>query len=212
MPTRLLLADDHPVVLSGLKLILSAESDFEIVAVSTDGEEALREIRARKPDVAVLDLRMPRMDGLAVLREIAAESLPTRVVLLSAAINENEVIEALRHHIGGIVLKDLAPQVLVTCIRRVAAGGQWLEKESVTKALEKMVRREQGMQAIGSMLTPRELEVVKLVCLGMRNKDIAGKLCVTEGTVKVHLHSIYEKAGVNGRVELMVYARDRGII
>jgi len=209
--TRVLLADDHPVVLSGLKQILALEKDFEVVAAVTDGDAALREIRARKPDVAVLDLRMPGLSGLDIIRELSSGESPVKFVLLTASLTDNEVVEALRHGVSGIVLKELAPNVLMTCLRKVAAGGQWLEKEAVGKALTKMVRREQGLETIAGLLTAREIEIVKLVCLGMRNKEIADKLSVTEGTVKVHLHSVYEKTKVAGRLELMLYARDKGI-
>ena len=211
MTTRVLLADDHPVVLSGLKQILALEKDFDVVAAVTDGEEALREIRARKPDVAVLDLRMPGLSGLEIVRELSSDESEVKFVLLTASLTDNEVVEALRYGVSGIVLKELAPNVLMTCLRKVAAGGQWLEKDAVGKALTKMVRREQGLESIGGLLTARELEIVKLVCMGMRNKEIAEKLSVTEGTVKVHLHSVYEKTKVAGRLELMLYARDRGI-
>ena len=211
MTTRVLLADDHPVVLSGLKQILALEKGFEVVAAVTDGDAALREIRARKPDVAVLDLRMPGLSGLDIIREVSSEESTVKFVLLTASLTDNEVVEALRYGVSGIVLKELAPNVLITCLRKVAAGGQWLEKEAVGKALTKMVRREQGLESIAGLLTARELEIVKLVCLGMRNKEIADKLSVTEGTVKVHLHSVYEKTKVAGRLELMLYARDKGI-
>ena len=211
MTTRVLLADDHPVVLSGLKQILALEKDFEVVAAVTNGDEALREIRARKPDVAVLDLRMPGLSGLEIVRELSSDDSEVKFVLLTASLTDNEVVEALRYGVSGIVLKELAPNVLMTCLRKVAAGGQWLEKDAVGKALTKMVRREQGLESIGGLLTARELEIVKLVCMGMRNKEIADKLSVTEGTVKVHLHSVYEKTKVAGRLELMLYARDRGI-
>ena len=211
MTTRVLLADDHPVVLSGLKQILALEKGFEVVAAVTDGDAALREIRARKPDVAVLDLRMPGLSGLDIIREVSSEESTVKFVLLTASLTDNEVVEALRYGVSGIVLKELAPNVLITCLRKVAAGGQWLEKEAVGKALTKMVRREQGLESIAGLLTARELEIVKLVCLGMRNKEIADKLAVTEGTVKVHLHSVYEKTKVAGRLELMLYARDKGI-
>ena len=212
MRKRILIADDHPVVLSGLKQILASEPDMEVVATCTGGDEALREIRARRPHIAIVDVRMPRMDGLSILRAVSAEEIPTRIILISAAVSENDVVEALRHGVAGIVLKELAPQVLLSSVRRVAEGGQWLEKEAVARALEKMVRREQGLQDVGSVLTPREIEIVKLVCAGLRNKEIASRMNVTEGTVKVHLHSVYEKANVSGRLELMLYARDKGIL
>jgi DNA-binding NarL/FixJ family response regulator len=147
-----------------------------------------------------------------VIRELQGESLPTRIVLLTAALEEDDVLEAVRLGVKGVVLKEMAPQMLVECVRKVAAGEQWIERRSLTRALDKVLRQEAGLREVSSVLTPREIEIVRLAAQGLRNQAIADQLHISEGTVKVHLHNIYEKLGVDGRVALTLYAREKGLI
>jgi DNA-binding NarL/FixJ family response regulator len=169
-------------------------------------------VRQLKPDILILDLRMPKMDGLAVLREMQKERLSTRVVVLTAAPDEEELLEAIPLGVCGVVLKEMAPRLLVQCVRKVAAGEQWLEKRSVSLALERLLKRETATRQIARILTPREIEIVRMVADGLRNKVIAERLYLSEGTIKVHLHHIYEKLKVNSRLQLARYARDAGLV
>lgn len=203
----LVIADDHPIVLNGLDELFRLQPDFRVVARCTDGDATLEAVRRHRPSVLVLDVRMPGKDGLAVLRQLKEETLPTRVVLLTAALDEDEVLDAIRLGVRGVVLKEMAPQMLVQCVREVHAGGQWLDRRSVVRALERVVRRGE----LSTTLTPREAEITRMVAGGLRNKEIAARLGIVEGTVKLHLHNIYEKLGLDGRLELMVYVRDHGI-
>jgi DNA-binding NarL/FixJ family response regulator len=212
MPIGLVLADDHPIVLDGLEQLFRLEQDFKVLARCRDGEETLLAVRKYRPDVLVLDIRMPGKSGLAVLREMKRERLATRVVLLTAAIDENEALEAIRLRVSGVVLKEMAPQLLVKCVRKVHAGGQWFEKRSFARALETLLQREAGARQIAGVLTSREMEIVRLVASGLHNKEIAGKLLISEGTVKIHLHHVYEKLDVDGRLELTLYAQDKGLL
>ncbi len=212
MPISLVLADDHPLVLDGLEGLFGQEPDFEVLARCRDGEEALRAVRELKPDVLILDIRMPKMDGLELVRAMRGEGLMTRVVLLTAALDDDALLDAVRLGVKGIVLKEMAPQLLVQCARTVHAGEQWLEKRSVSQALERFLAREAEERRIAELLTPREIEIVRQVAQGQRNKEIARELSISEGTVKVHVHHIYQKLCVNSRVELATYARDRGIV
>jgi len=212
MPISVVLADDHPLVLDALENVFRLQEDIVVRARCGDGVEALRAVREHRPDVLVLDIRMPGMDGLALIRELKKEKLPTRVVLLTAALDEEEVLAAIRLGVKGVVLKEMAPRLLVQCVRTVHAGGDWLEKQSVRLALDKLLRREAGTRETGRILTPREIEIVHMVAGGLRNKEIAAKLHVNEGTVKLHLHHIYKKLGVNSRVALTLYAQDRGLV
>jgi DNA-binding NarL/FixJ family response regulator len=212
MTISLVLADDHRIVLDGLVQLFSLEQDFTILACCMNGEQALAAVRQHRPDILILDLRMPGKDGLAVLRALQQERLPTRTVLMTAALDEDEVLEAIRLGVRGVVLKDMAPPLLVQCVRKVHAGGEWLEKHSVARALEKLLKREAGVQQLAGVLTSREIEMVRMVASGLRNKQIAAKLSITEGTVKIHLHNIYEKLGVKGRTELILYAQDKGLV
>jgi DNA-binding NarL/FixJ family response regulator len=212
MAVSVVLADDHPIVLDGLERLFGAHKDFAIVARCRDGAETLRAVRQHRPDVLVLDIRMPAPDGLAVVRELHGEAVPTRIVILTAALDEDEVLEAVRLGVQGVVLKEMAPQMLVECVRKVAAGEQWIERRSLTRALDRMLRREAGLREVTAVLTPREIEIVRLVAGGLRNQGIADQLHISEGTVKVHLHNIYEKLGIDGRVALTRYARDKGLV
>jgi len=212
MPISVVLADDHPLVLEALENVFRLQEDIVVRARCGDGVEALRAVREHRPDVLVLDIRMPGMDGLALIRELKKEKLPTRVVLLTAALDEEEVLAAIRLGVKGVVLKEMAPRLLVQCVRTVHAGGDWLEKQSVRLALDKLLRREAGAREVARILTPREIEIVRMVAGGLRNKEIAAKLHVNEGTVKLHLHHIYTKLGVNSRVALTLYAQDRGLV
>lgn len=207
----LVLGDDHPIVLDGLEQLFRLEKEFVVVARCRNGCEVVRAVRERRPDVVVLDIRMPDLDGLGVLRELRREGLSTRVVLLTAALDEDEVLEAIRLGVRGVVLKEMAPQLLLQCIRKVHAGEQWVETRSFTRALDKMLRREAGTQEVAGVLTPREIEVMRLATGGLRNREIAERLTITEGTVKIHLHNVYDKLKVPGRLELTLYARERGL-
>jgi DNA-binding NarL/FixJ family response regulator len=212
MPIRLVIADDHQVVLAALKHLLDQEQEFQVLACCKDGEETLDAVHQHQPDVLLLDIHMPRKDGLAVLREMRKEKLSTRVVLLTAALDDDEVLEAMRLGVEGVVLKEMTPQQLSQCIRKVHAGDQWLEKQSVSRALEKLLRREVAAREITKVLTRREMEVVRLMASGLRNKEIADQLSISEGTVKVHLHKGYEKLHVQSRMELVRYLHDKGLV
>jgi two-component system, NarL family, nitrate/nitrite response regulator NarL len=208
----LVLADDHPIVLAGLENMLRRERDCRVVASCVDGIEAMRAISRYTPDVAVLDLRMPRMHGLAVLAQIQKEKLATRTVLLAAVLEDDDLVEAVRLGVRGIVLKEMAPTLVVQCVREVHAGGQWLEKRSVSQAIEKLIRREEATRDMAKILTPRELQIAGAVASGLRNKEIADKLGIAEGTVKIHLHVIYEKLKIDGRMALVLRMKENAMI
>jgi len=212
MAITLVLADDHPIVLSGLETLFHPEKDFKVVAQCRNGEEVLGAVRKHKPDVLILDIRIPVKDGLEVLRQIHKEALPIRVVFFTASLSEEEALEAIRLGIAGVVLKEMAPKFLIQCVRKVYAGEQWFERSSFGHALETVVRRETGTREIGSSLTPREVEIVRLLAGGLRNREIGKRLFISEGTVKIHLHHIFEKLKLNSRVALTLYARNKGLI
>ena len=212
MSIRLVLADDHPPILQGLTLLLRQEPDLEVLAVCRDGEETLQAVRQFQPDVLILDILMPGKDGLAVLRELRQLEIPTRVILLTAAIDEDNLLEAMRLGVGGVVLKEMAVPLLIQCVRKVYAGDQWLERHSIGRAMEKMLRREAGTREVAKLLTPRELEIVRLAASGLRNKEIASRLKISEGTVKIHLHRSYEKLHVDSRIALLRYAQTKGLV
>lgn len=208
----MIITDDHPLVLNGLYHLLQEHQDFEVLDRCSSGTDALVAVRRHRPDILVLDLMMPVMDGLAVARELHRTGEMPYVVLLTAQLHEDQLIEALHLGVRGFILKEMATKFLVECLRRVHAGGQWLEKDSASRAMAKLVRREAKGREIANLLTPREIEVVRMVAKGLTNKEIAGQLCIADGTVKIHLHNIYEKVKINRRAELVRFADDYGLV
>jgi DNA-binding NarL/FixJ family response regulator len=212
MPIRLVLADDHPLLLQGLISFLSTEHDFEVVASCTSGEEALKAVRKHQPDILVLDIKMPGKDGLQVLQEIQSSANPVKVVILTGEITEDETVKSMRLGAKGLVLKELAPQLLAQCLRKVYAGGRWFERNSLDQAMEKGVRYSKAIEEVSEILTDREVEIVRMVARGHRNNQIADKLCISDGTVKRHLFNIFNKLHLESRAELILYAQKKGLI
>ena len=212
MPIRLVVADDHPLILDGIENLFRLEEDFQLLARCKDGIETMQAVRSHQPDVVILDIRMPGKDGLTIARDILAEKLPTRVVLLTAELEDDPLLEAVRSGVRGIVLKEMAPQLLVQCIRKVHAGEQWIERRSTALNLEKILRREIAAREIEALITPREISIVKMVAQGLKNKEISTRLFISEGTVKVHLHNIFQKLHLKGRLALLRYAQKKGLI
>ena len=212
MTINLVLCDDHPIVLAGLDSLFRLEADFQVLARCINGEEALAAVRQHNPDVLVVDLHIPGADGLAILRALQSEKLPTKAVMLAAALEEDEIVEALRLGVRGVVLKELAPQLLVECIRKVHAGEQWLDKQLSNLALDALLRRETAGRTRSSILSPRETEIVRMVAGGLDNQELAQRLGVTEGTIKIHLHNIYKKLKVHSRLELVLHAQTNKLV
>jgi DNA-binding NarL/FixJ family response regulator len=210
MAIRILLADDHPIVLDALENLFGLQPDFQVVGRYLTGAETIEAVGRLRPDILVLDLRMPNGHGLEVLRHLARTGATTGVVVLTAAASDDEVLEAIRLGIRGLVLKESAPRALVECVRRVHAGGQYIEPQFLTRATDASRQRAAAGRDLEDLLTPRELQVMRLVADGLRNKEIAQDLDISEGTVKIHLHNIYEKLDMDSRVELALMARAKG--
>jgi RNA polymerase sigma factor (sigma-70 family) len=212
VPIRVVLVDDHPVVLQGLQALLDRQPDIDVVGACRDTHSALGVIRTARPDIVIVDLKMPGPSGLDLLRTLRDEQSGARAVLLTAAISEQDMIEAMRLGARGLVLKESPPESVVACVRRVYQGGKCVDQDAVARAVENQAEREAADRAIDAVLTPRETEIVRMVSQGLRNKAIADRLSISEGTVKVHLHNIYEKLGVDGRMELVLSAQQRRLL
>ncbi len=212
MSIRVILVDDHPIVLQGLQHLFARQDDFEVVAACPDADTAFEAVRAKHPDVLVLDVRMPGRDGVDLLRTLNRENALCRTVLLTAAITEDQIVDAVKLGASGVVLKESPPELLIECVRRVSQGEQWIDRDMVTRAFRTVLDREAASRDASQPLTPREIEIVHMVAQGLRNRAIAERLSISEGTVKVHLHNIYEKLGVDGRLELVLVAQQRGLV
>jgi DNA-binding NarL/FixJ family response regulator len=211
MTIRIVIADDHPFILDGLDHLFRGEPDCEIVARCSNGEEALAAVERYLPDVLVLDVRMPKMDGIELLRELNRRACPSRVVLLTASLDDARLLEAFRLGAKGLVLKESAPRLLIQSVRQVHAGNESWNGTAIAGALRMLLQRHRAFEDASATLTPRELEITRMVAQGLRNKEIATRLTITEGTVKFHLHSIYEKLQIDGRFALITWARDNGV-
>jgi two-component system nitrate/nitrite response regulator NarL len=207
---NVLIADDHPIFRSGLRALIETESGVTIAGEAADGEQALALTRKLKPDVLLLDLVMPKLSGLDVLRELSAgPPLPTRSVILTAAIADEQITEALRLGARGVVLKDASTQLLVKSIRCVVAGEFWIGRGNVQGLIQALQMAhsappEDPVKRFG--LTARELEVINTIVEGYSNKEIAHRFSISEQTVKHHLSSIFDKVGVSNRLELALFS------
>ena len=206
-PIRILLADDHPIFRDGLRKLLTSDDNIVIVGEASNGTECIQLLSKLKPDILLLDLRMPDKDGLAVLEEVNFDALPTRVIVLTATEDDRDVIRAMRMGARGVVLKQSATDLLVKSIYKVYGGEIWLDQHmtaEVMKAFSKSA--EAGPRREKPLLSDREKEIVQHVAQGFRNKEIGEKLFISEQTVKNHLHNIFDKLGVSDRLELALYA------
>jgi len=208
---RVVLADDHAIVLHGLESLFLAHPGFRVLACCRDGVSALEAVRRGGVDVLVVDLRMPGLGGVDVQRSIVAEGLRCRTVVLTAVHTDGELIELVQLGTHGIVLKDSSPDALIDCVKRVHRGERTVPQSIVDRVRLRQLQRTTG-SVNGAALTAREREIVKLVALGRRNKAVAEALSITEGTVKIHLHNIYQKLEVEGRLELLLWAQEHGVV
>ena len=207
---RVVIADDHGIVRSGLKLLIDRQRDMEVVAEADDGVTALASAQAHRPDVAVLDVSMPRMTGLQAAREIRSHVPDTRVLLLSMHDDERYFLEGLEAGAAGYVLKRAADTDLIGAVRTVAGGGTFLSDDAQRTLMNEWL--ENGSPVPDDPLTPRELEVVKLIAEAFTNRQIAHTLNLSEKTVESHRANLLSKLRMRDRVELVRYAIRRGLV
>src|SRR6476659_5094832 len=216
---RIVVADDHPIFRDGLCRLLALEEDFEVVAQAQDGRQVLDVLQQHEPDILLLDLKMPGLDGLATLQRLQIAKNKTRVIVLTASDDKNEFVQAMKLGTSGIVLKQTATELLIKSIRKVHAGEIWLDSHTTAAVIRQFVAndeapppapqmapQQQPRERERSPLSQREREIVALVAQGFKNKEMAEKMFISEQTVKNHLHNIFDKLGVSDRLELALYA------
>ena len=211
-PLRLLIADDQALMRAGFRMILEAQPDLRVVAEAADGVEAVEAARVHDPDVILMDIRMPRMDGVEATRRLTGH----RVLILTTFNLDEYVVEALRAGASGFLLKDAPPEELVRAVRVVAAGDALLSPAVTRTLLDRVVTRLPTPPAAApgllADLTERELEVLRLVARGLSNSEIAARLVVGETTVKTHVSHVLDKLGVRDRVQAVVLAYELGVV
>jgi DNA-binding NarL/FixJ family response regulator len=218
---RVAIADDHPIVRDGLKKLLALETDVEVVGEAGDGRAVIELVQQTDPDVLLLDLRMPNLDGLQALQTIQQTNRRTRVIVLTASEDKNEFVQAMKLGCSGIVLKQTAPDLIVKSIRKVYSGEIWLDSHTTAAVMRQFASPGSELSAQGgsgsgnqrerSPLSVRERQIVALVAQGYKNKEMAEKMFISEQTVKNHLHNIFDKLGVSDRLELALYAIHKGL-
>jgi DNA-binding NarL/FixJ family response regulator len=207
---RVLIADDHEVVRRGLRTFLDLQEDIEVVAEAEDGDEAVAASERLTPDVILLDLVMPRRDGVAAISEIRRRSPRTRVIVLTSFLDDDKLLPAVRAGAAAYVLKDIQPQELVQAIRTVHGGDSLLHPAAAARVMAELAA--DGERRAGAALTPREREVLSLIARGMPNKVIARELRVSEKTVKTHVSNLLGKLGLTDRTQAALYAVREGIV
>ncbi len=200
---RVLIADDHTVVREGLAAIIGRQPDMQVVAEANNGREAVALWKQHRPDVTLLDLRMPELDGAGAMVEIRTEDASARVIILTTYDSDEDIYRGMQAGARAYLLKDARREDLVECIRRVRAGGVFVPPEIAAKLAERVG---------GEDLTPREIEVLRLLAGGKSNKEIGGSLFISEATVKSHMKSIFAKLSVLSRTEAIAAASRRGLI
>jgi DNA-binding NarL/FixJ family response regulator len=214
MITRLAIADDEATVRAGLRMLIEAEPDLEVVGEASDGLEVIEITRQVKPDVVLMDIRMPRLDGLSAARRLLELNPAPRVLMLTTFGDDENLFEALRAGMSGFLLKVSPPERLLEAIRIVAAGDGLIDPTVTRRVIEKFATQPVPPKPPPALenLTPRELEVLKLIARGLANSEIAGELVLSEGTVKTHVKRILMKLGLRDRVQAAVLTYESGIV
>lgn len=207
---RILIADDHPVIREGLSAMLSSVEGFEVVGEAKDGQEVLDLALRLKPDVVLMDLRMPGMDGVQAMRLIHAQCESVRFIILTVYDNDEYIFEGIRAGASAYLLKDVSREELINAIREVHSGQSLLHPRITRKLLERVSSSTEAEQ--GSTLTEREIEILRLMANGASNKQIAVRLSISSHTVKTHVSNIYQKLEVNDRAEAVAKAIRKGIL
>ncbi len=215
---RVLVADDHPIIREGIRKLLELEDDIQVIAEASDGRQTLELINEIQPDVVLLDLRLPGLDGLAVLQTLQQLKPRSRTIVLTASEDKTEWLRAMKLGCAGVVVKSTPPELIIKSIRKVHEGEIWLDSHTTAAVMRQFAspsdsanNNRPASERARPPLSNREREIVALVAQGYRNREMAEKMFISEQTVKNHLHNIFDKLGVSDRLELALYAIHKGL-
>ncbi|MBO0683857.1 MAG: response regulator transcription factor [Candidatus Dormibacteraeota bacterium] len=213
-PLRVVIVDDQALVRAGFRLILDTEDGIEVVGEGSDGEEAIATVRRTRPDVVLMDVRMPRMDGLEATRRLLGDGAQCRVIMLTTFDLDEYVYAALQAGASGFLLKEVSPEQLIAAVRMVAAGDALLAPSITRRLIERFARRDPPSPAPGALgsLTEREREVLVLIARGHTNQEVADDLHLSEATVKTHVARIFAKLDLRDRAQAVVVAYESGLV
>lgn len=204
---RILIADDQPFFLDGLEGFLTGLG-HEVVARASHAREIDAAVERHRPDLLILDVAMPPSGGIELLKSLRSRGFRQPVIIAAAEIDPSDALEAMRLQVGGMIVKHSAPDLLIRCIDAALAGESWIDRDIMERALKKSLQHEGPHPQHPASLTGRERSIMLLVARGLTNREVAGQVGVTEGTVKVHLHNIYRKLAISSRTMLAVMAKE----
>lgn len=208
---RILIADGHPIVREGLRHVIQREKDFELIGEAEDGSALLGNVSNLNPDILIMELKLPHLDGFTAIRTLQLNSPKTRILLFTASESKEDFVEAMKLGCSGIVLKNTPVELIAKSIRKVQSGEIWLDSNTTAAVMRQFATATEYTHQNGkfrerTLLSQREREIIVLIAQGYKNKEIAEKMFITEQTVKNHLHNVFDKLGVSDRLELALYA------
>ena len=208
---RILLADPQPILVDGTRALLEDQAGLEVVDVALSEAALHRAMRLHRPYLLIIEQRLGQSRCFDLIQSLRRDHPELKTVLFTAEIDARTAIDAVRSHVDGVVLKTMPSELFLACIKKVIAGGRWIEMQSFADAVEQIIEQQDVSESLAELLSPREIEMVSWVAKGLRNKEIARQAHVSEGTVKMHLHNIYEKLGLKSRMELLRFAQRQGL-
>ena len=209
---RVLLIDSQPIVLLGLKTLLTEEAGYTVTGTFSHANNITEHVKLQKPDIVVMDFHLPNTDGMKAIQQIRSGGGAIRIVILTGSLNDSETCNLVKAGIKGILLKEMPTTLILQCLQRVHAGGEWMERNSMKSAFEQILRRESEYQSIATHLSPSEMNLAVLIATGHNNKSAARQLNLSDGSARVYINRIYNKLNITNRIQLAHLLKEKNLI